>query len=300
MEFLERKKKKFFTMSNNHIAIIVASYKDKNLFDFVKALTENTVTEHSIEVYEQHPVDHSKEFSSIDRCAYDHEIWDDIAGLPIKKADKIARRLDNTTHICILSPDSIVSYGWDLELLSLIDGKDVVISGNGKAVVKNKDLFSLSLSYLPFSESVKTQFVTKNFIFARSGAFCDMRLPDFLKYSGEDEYWTLQFMSRGFDIYSTTESVYRDTGYRSIENTYHTFSAEHNYNIVVDILNKIGIEEHNISSKAIDDFFLFHGIEQGSINKLPYQTNDVEYNPYNLEMHDVDARRFIAGTKAVY
>jgi hypothetical protein len=125
-------------------------------------------------------------------------------------------------------------------------------------------------------------------------------MPDFLKYAGEDEYWTLSFMSQGYDIYSVPTHIYRDTLYRSIENTYHTFSAEHNYNIVVDLMHKIGLDDYKISESAVDNFFEFHNIDPSSIKRLPYATNDVSYNPYNLQMHDVDARRFIAGTKAVY
>lgn len=287
-------------MTEPHIAIIVISYKDKNLFNFVSRLKANTHSRHSIEVFDQHPIDHRKEFESIDDCAYEHKIWDDIAGPTIKRTEKISNRMHNATHVCVLTPDSIVSPNWDLELLKLSDQKRAVFSGNGKAVVTNKDLFSLKVSYLQFNESIKNQFVTKNFIFAESSAFHNIRMPDFLKYAGEDEYWTLAFMSQGYDIYSVPTHVYSDTHYRSVENTYHTFSAEHNYNIVVDLLNKIDLDNYKIFEWAVDEFFLFHNIQPGSIKRLPYSTNDVGYNPYDLKMHDVDARRFIAGTKAVY
>lgn len=287
-------------MNSTHISIVVISYKDKNLSTFVSKLKENTVSKHSIEIFEQHAIDHRKEFESIEECSYDHKIWDDIAGPTVKRVEKISNRMHNATHICVLTPDSVLSPGWDIELLRLAGQKRAVFSGNGKAIVSNKDLFSLKVDYLSFNESIKNQFVTKNFFFAESSAFHDIVMPDFLKYAGEDEYWTLAFMSQGYDIYSVPTSIYHDTKYRSIENTYHTFSAEHNYNIVVDILNKKDLDEYKISEYAVDEFFLFHNIEPGSIKRLPYSTNDVDYDPYNLKMHDVDARRFIAGTKAVY
>ena len=287
-------------MTDVKLVLVVISYKDKNLFDFVKQLDENTVSEHSIEVFEQHPIDHYKEFWDIPKCAYEHKIWDDIAGPVIKRTEKISKRMDMATHICVLTPDTVLSPGWDLELIRMSNQKRAVFSGNGKAVVSNKDLFSLNVNYLQFNESIKNQFVTKNFIFAESAAFHSIVMPSFLKYAGEDEYWTLAFMSQGYDIYSVPTDIYKDTGYRSIENTYHTFSAEHNYNIVVDLLNKIDIEKYKISDLAVDEFYLFHNIEPGSIKRLPYSTNDVNYDPYDLKMHDVDARRFISGTKAVY
>jgi len=283
-----------------HIAIIIISYKDKNLFDFVSKLKSKTISNHSIEVFEQHPIDHAKEFENISDCSYDYKIWDDIAGPTIKRTEKISNRMYNATHLCILTPDSILTKGWDVELLNMIDNKKIIISGNGKISVSNKDLFSLKYNYLNFNEMTKSQFANKNFIFGKSEAFHDIRMPDFLKYAGEDEYWTLSLMSQGYDIYSAPSYVYTDSYYRSIENTYHTFSAEHNYNIVVDLMHKKDLEKYKISENAVDEFFAFHNISADSIKRLPYINNDVNYNPYNLEMHEVDARRFIAGTKAVY
>lgn len=288
-------------MTKTNLTIVVASYKDKNLFDFVNNLDKNTVSEHSIEVFEQHPVDHYKDFWDIPKCSYDHEIWDDIAGLTVRKIEKIKSRLDSATHICVLSPDSVLSYGWDQELIEFLDSKDnVVVSGAGSISVTHKDLFSLDAKYTPSQHFTKTNFINKNFIFARAEAFGEILMPDFLKYAGEDEYWTLAFMSNGLDIFSCPDHICIDTMYRSIENTYHTFSSEHNYNIVVDILNKIDNEKYRISDDAIDRFATFHNIDPAKIRRLPYQTNDVLYDPYALKMHKVDARRFVAGTKAVY
>ena len=288
------------TMNKNHLVIIVTSYKDKNLFEFVKELDKNTYTEHSIEVFEQHPIDHSKEFASIKSCAYDHKIWDDIAGMPIRKSEKIRNRLENSTHICVMTPDAEVTPGWDTKLIDILGEKNIVLSGNGKATVSQKDIFSLKAEYFSVEESVKNQFIDKTLMFSRSSAFKDIRPPDFLKYLGEDEYWALAFMSAGYDIYSIPKGVYKDLGYRSIENTYHTFSAEHNYNIVVGLLRGINLDDYKISRDAVNDFLSFHSINPENLKYLPYQTNDVSYDPYNLQMHDVDARRFVAGTKAVY
>ncbi len=47
-------------------------------------------------------------------------------------------------------------------------------------------------------------------------------------------------------------------------------------------------------------FFDFHGIEDFKIKKLPYPTNDVEYDQYGLRFQDVDARKFISKTKSIY
>jgi hypothetical protein len=285
---------------NNHIAIIVISYKDKNLYDFIVDLKSKTKSDHSLEVFEQHPIDHTLYFDNINECSYEHKIWDDIAGPTIKRTEKILNRIDNASHICILTPDIKLSDGWDTDLINFIKDDNKVVSGFGLIHVEHKDIFSLKASYKNSDVFNRSQFITKNFIFAKSNAFRNIRMPDFLKYAGEDEYWTLAFMSQGYSIFSAPNSLGIDSGFRSIENTYHTFSAEHNYNIVVDLLHKKDLEDYKIKPEAVDEFLMVHGLDSEKIHRLPYQTNDVIYNPYNLKMHDVDARRFIAGTKAVY
>jgi hypothetical protein len=125
-------------------------------------------------------------------------------------------------------------------------------------------------------------------------------VPLFLKYYGENEYLSLAFLSVKHDIVSLPQSIYRDKHVRSIENTYSTFSLEHNYNVVVDLLNGVGLDDYGITSLGLSKFLDFHKISIGQIKKLPYCANDVSYDPYKLKMHGVDSRRFLAGTKAVY
>lgn len=287
-------------MTNNHIAIIVISYKDKNIDSYISKLDKYTKTQHSIEIFEQHPIDHSSLFDNINECSYEHKIWDDIAGPTIKRTEKISNRMYNATHICVLTPDVELSDGWDIELIDFINDEKKIISGSGLINVQHKDLFSLKSSYQDSDIFNLSQFINKNFMFSKANAFHEIRMPDFLKYAGEDEYWTISFMSQGYSIFSAPTRIAKDIMYRSIENTYHTFSAEHNYNVVIDLMHKNDIKSYKITNEAIDAFFSFHGLSPEKINKLPYQTNDVNYNPYNLKMHDVDARRFVSGTKAVY
>lgn len=288
------------TKPSGHLAIIVVSYKDKNLFNFVSNLDANTVVEHSIEIFDQNPIKRASEFESVQHYSYEHLIWDAISG-PVKhKIDKVNNRMNNTDYICIITPDSIVEPGWDVELINFVNSRPAVVSGVGQTKVIFKNRFELETVSNEFNEFSLSQFANKNFIFATSEAFRKIRMPDFLKYRGEDEYWALAFMSHGYDIYSAPNRIYKDIKNRTIENTYHTFSLEHNYNILVDILHKKDVEKYNLSQQAVDKFLEFHGLKPEDILKLPYENNDVAYDPYDLKMHDVDARRFIAGTQAVY
>jgi hypothetical protein len=288
------------TKPSGHLAIIVVSYKDKNLFNFVSNLDANTTVQHSIEIFDQNPVKRENEFSGVQHYSYEHLIWDAISG-PVKhKIDKVNRRMENADYICIITPDSVVNPGWDTELINFIDSKPAIVSGVGKVKIGFKNRFELEAISQPFNEFSMSQFGNKNFIFGKSEAFKKIRMPDFLKYRGEDEYWALAFMSHGYDIYSAPDRIYTDVKNRTIENTYHTFSFEHNYNILVDILHKIDVNKYNLSENAVDRFLEFHGLKPEDILRLPYENNDVAYDPYDLKMHDMDARRFIAGTQAVY
>jgi PKD repeat protein len=142
--------------------------------------------------------------------------------------------------------------------------------------------------------------IDRNFIFAKAEAFSQIRMPDFLKYNGENEYYSLAFISNGYDILSVPRRIYSDNYSRSVENTYHTFSSDHNYNVVVDLMNGINVGKYKVTKAAANQFLYYHNLVSGAIKKLPYATNDVEYDPYNLEMHEIGARKFLSGTKAVY
>lgn len=286
--------------TNNHIAIIIVGYKDKNLAALAKQIKANTVGKCSIEVFDQHAINHSKDFDDMEYCSYESKIWDDIAGPLIKKTEKIHNRLENADYICIASPDVLLSPGWDQELVLMLEDKDVVFSGSGIPNVYQKDRFSIGVDYLDSEDFNVAQIVDRNFIFAKTSSFADIRMPDFLKYAGENEYFSVSFLSRGLDIVSVPRRMYLDSKTRSVENTYHTFSLEHNYNMVIDILNKKDLADYRLTQEGVDKFLSYHNIDISAIHKLPYATNDVDYNPYNLEMHEVDARRFVSGVKAVY
>lgn len=282
------------------IGIIVVGYKDKNLSGMVRALKEATVSENTVYVVDQHPIKHEKEFEDIENCVYEYLMWDQMDGPAQKRSEKVTENGKNHTHICILSPDVTMSSGWDLELVDILNSKNVVFSGSGTVSVKQKDLFSISASYDPCSEFSTTQMIDRNFIFAKSEAFNKIVMPHFLKYSGENEYLSISFLSAGFDIMSVPSRFYSDSLTRSVENTYHTFSLEHGYNRVVDLFWGQNISKYKCNKNGLDKFLKFHGLELRQIKKLPYINDDVSYEPYGLKMNDLDARRFLAGTKAVY
>lgn len=285
---------------NHNISIIVVGYKDKNIANVVKHIKKATKSNNTVYVFDQHPINHKDDFLEISNCEYEHKIWDDIHGPAYTRSTKVYDTMFDATHVCIVSPDIELSDAWDTTLIDLLERKNVVFSGSGKVSVSHKDLFSLSVKYSEEKTFSLTQMVDRNFVFAKASTFQKIVMPEFLKYYGENEYLSIAFLSAGYDIMSLPTKMYKDNLTRSVENTYHTFSLEHNYNTVVDILKGVGLEKYKMSVNGVRAFLDFHGISSDSVHPLPYQTNDVSYDPYMLEMHKVNAIRFVAGTKAVY
>jgi hypothetical protein len=278
----------------------MTGYKDKNLANSVKAIKNATSSKNHIYVFDQHPIDHGAEFLNIDDCTYEHKIWDDILGPAAARWRIVYDNAEKYSHVCIISPDITLTPEWDLALIPALENQSIVFSGSGKVSVIQKDLFSIEANYEKSEIFNKSQMVDRNFIFAKSKFFQNSVLPDFLKYAGENEYLSVSFLSRGCDILSVPSGLYFDSNTRSVENTYHTFSLEHKYNLVVDILHGKNLESYKINNQGLDSFLNFHNIASENINRLPYSPDDVAYDPYMLKMHGVDARRFIAGTKAIY
>ena len=283
------------------ILFVISAYKDKDLFKKVSEIELATSTPSYFKIVDQHPIDHISDFAEKDNCSYKHRLWDDMKGPAYYRYIDLLDYLDLHEYVCIISPDIELSQDWDIEALDFLkDNENAILSGSGNVSVFQKDLFSIEASYTDSKHFGIAQYVNRNFILTRSENFKQIVFPLFLKYYGESEYLTVSFLSKGKEIYTMPSSLYKDSGYRSIEKNYHTFSLEHNYNLVVDILKGNGGEYFRISQTAIKRFLSFHGIDASKIYPLPYQTNDVNYDPYDLKMHDVDSRRFLSVVKAVY
>ena len=300
MEFLAKKKKRSTMTTSPKISIILVGYKDKNLYNATIHLKDVTVSDNFIHVFDQHPIMHSKEFSEIPNCHYEHKIWDNMHGPAYRRATKVFDTSGEADYVCIISPDIELIHGWDLELISRLGTSKTIFSGSGNAVVKQKDLFSIGVDYETSDSYSLTQIIDRNFIFGRTESFAEIVMPDFLKYHGENEYLSLVFLSAGHSIMSIPSQMYTDSKERSIENMYHTFSLEHNYNVVIDLLNCKNISRYKITESAVKSFLSFHKIDISKIHRLPYNADDVLYDPYDLKMHKIDARRFLTGTKAIY
>jgi hypothetical protein len=271
------------------INCVLFSYKNKNLKRVVDELILNTKNEIFIVVFDKHNLNRENLFSDLiykDKVEYHHVVWDEIKS-PIDYKREVLDNSSSEYFLCI-SDDILVSKNWDEESIDFLKTKDVVLSGSGELTLKKKNLFffkQIRQNSLSFN---KTSFIDKNFIFCKTSSLQEV-YPKNLKYFGEDEMLSLNLFNKKVEVFSLPSSLYKDLLVRSIENSYTTFSLEHNYSLVV--------EEYK---KAPEEFLVNCGIDRDTLYPLPYTHNDVEYNPNELSFQDLDARKFVMDIRGIY
>lgn len=271
------------------IDVIIYSYKGKNLKEIVDIVNKNTRNEVFIHLYDQSNIDKTDKFSS-SNIDYVHIFWDHQQGGCYYKKDGIEKSTGD--FILIISDDIILSDGWDDSLIKFIEAKDdtVFLSGSGRLELSQKDLFSFRSSYSNSDIFLYSNWIDRNFIFAKREAWESVGYPSHIKYNGENEDLSMSVWAKGYQICSTPSGTYQDLGVRTIESLYTPYSTDHNYNLVIN----------RLKSNTMAKFCKFHGILQDRLFPLPYYNNDVAYDPAKMEFNEVDARKFIAITRAIY
>lgn len=287
-------------MNNNiSLSIILFSYKNKNLKNIVENLVKNTISQFDIRVIDQNAIDRSDQILPInENIDYHHRQWYDFSGPIFHKNQGLIEGTGD--FLVVVSDDFSPQFGWDKRILAYLKDKSIIISGKGKNVFAQKDPFSLKINNSLSNEFNLTNIIDRNFIFGAPDVLINNKYPVKLKYYGEEEAFSLGLYSKGIDIYSAPSDLYNDLNKRTIENLYTTFSLEHNYNLVIDLLNQ-SIGPFDIGkTRTIIEFLNFHKIDASKLHKLPFPKNDAEYDPDDLEYGKVDGRRFVAGLRAIY
>jgi hypothetical protein len=270
------------------IQSLIFSYQNKNLKLVVDQLIQNTKNDMFVTIFDKHSLDRSSIFKAEeyrDNVEYHHIFWDEIIG-PAEYKSNWAR--DNASdHVLFLSDDTIVSKDWDEKLLHFLEDKNAIVSGKGVLKLKQVDAFFFQQDRNPSSNFTLSNFIDRNFIFGKTEILKNI-YPKEIKYRGEEELLALNLFNNKIEIFSGPSNLYEDLKLRTIENSYTTFSIEHNYNLLIDkYLN------------APQEFLDFHGIDKNNLNKLPYNPDDVQYNPYSLSYQEIDARKFLLGIKEI-
>lgn len=286
----------------NDIDVIIYSYKGKILKDVVASMYSNASKKYKINtiIIDQHPIVRAKMFSEIQSISYRHVFWDWQHSPAKYKKDFIVN--SSAKYVLLLQDNVILSELWDETLIKFVSDKDVVVSGNKKLELSQESIFFLSKKTKESQDFELNNFIDRSLIFFPRSVSNQIDYPDYLKYNGEEESLSIDIFTSGIDIYSAPSETYTTIGKSTITELYVPFSINHNYNEVVDLI-KSGSNKFlsTINRKrSIKDFLDFHVLDPSTIYKLPFQTNDVEYDPSKMNFNTVDARRFVARTKAIH
>jgi len=288
-------------MTMSDITVIIYSYKGKLLKEtvdnLIKTSSKNISTD--IIILDQHPLMRFEMFKDLN-VMYKHIFWDWIDS-PCKYKKEVLNNI-NTKYTMILSDNIILSESWDQNFIDFVKDSKKIISGNHNLTLENDGLFYIKKNMSDISNYYLTQFVDRSLIFGNTDLLKSINYPNYIKYNGEEECLSIQFFTNGIDIYACPTQTYTQIGLPTIGNIYTPFSINHNYNEIIDllILGKNKYVSLNNLIRSIEDFNNLHNNIFNKIKKLPFQTNDVEYLPQNLNFNNVDARKYIATTRAIH
>jgi hypothetical protein len=292
-------------MTMNSIGIGIYSYKGKKIFDVIDNLlknkNENTII--TINLKDQHPMDRSEQFKSIIKKyknvngSYHHVFWDWITS-PITHKQEILRITKNEYYL-FLSDNILLSKNWDLELINFINNKNIILSGNKNIKLINKNLFYIDKIENDIDIFTKTQYINRDFIFGRTSIIKTIDLPKYIKYDGEEETLSIKYFISGFDIYAVPTNLYSYCCETSIKNIYTPFQTGHNYNEVVSLMKNGHNLFESYDINKIKEFWQYHNFNINKIKKIPFETNDVDYDPNSAKYDKIDGRRFIDKQNAI-
>lgn len=289
-------------MTMNDIDVVIYSYKGKLVKDVISSVVANSSGKRKINVVlmDQHPLIREKLFADFPNLYYNHIFWDIQISPLFYKNDAVNH--SKSKYILILGDNVLLNKDWDEELINFVVKTNAVVSGNKKVSISHDSLFYLKKSLTESESFALTNFIDRDFIFFEKDNFKKFAYPTYLKYNGEEEALSLSVFASGTDIYCSPSQTITKVGKSTIEELYVPFSINHNYNEVVQLLHtgSNSFNDGSSWSRSIKDFSDFHGIDFLNINRLPFQTNDVDYDPANMNFNSVDARRFVARTKAIH
>lgn len=279
-----------------NLNIIIYSYKNPQLREVVDAAfsATNSFSPHVI-VIDQHPLHRQEKMPNEEAFTYEHVFWDKIKSPCIYKrsfAFSDGTNVPQAEYTLILSDDFVLPEGWDTEVKSFLEEHPtVIVSGFGSGKVSIKEKYYLSKELVESDSFTKTDYIDSKFLIAKTSVLKQIDYPALeAKYHGESELLSLWAYEKKVTVFSAPTTIMpKDLGQRPLENLYTPFSIEHNYNSAIDALKQ-----------RMPEFFDNNGINQSDLKKVPYQVDDVLYDPFKLEMTEITQERFIASTKAIY
>jgi hypothetical protein len=263
------------------------------LIKVVENLIANTTNDILVNVYDQHQFDREDSFDKFHNVIYNQVFWDHQDSPTQYKALTISQ--SEADFFLIISDDILVKPGWDSELINFIKDQTVIVSGAGIVKLVQNDIFSFRKEFYEIDEYTVTNVIDRNFIFGKLSSIKSISYPQNIKYFGEEEMVSVLLSCSGHKIYSSPTGFYEDLKLRTVENLYVPFSKEHGYNTFIS-----AIKDHSVGD--VSSWLEYHGIDPSKIKPLPYQTDDVAYDPSNMiiDVDDIGGKRFTNNLKAIF
>lgn len=288
-------------MTMSEIDVFIYSYKGRIVKDVIRSLINNSSNNNKVNIIliDQNPIDRNAQFFEEFGINYRYIFWDfQKSPIEYKRKALIHSRAD----FCMsLSDNVLMNKNWDEELISLCKN-DVVVSGSGKKNFVTKNSFFVNIQTEHSDIVTKSYIIDREFIFATSQTFKKFNFPVYLKYNGEQEIMSLDAFVNGIDVISAPSSLSSVIGINTLDELYVPFSLNHNYNAALTAL-QCGFNKYrdfNNKQRSLIDFEKAVLFNFKDLSLLPFSTNDVSYNPENLDFNAVDARRFVARTKSIH
>jgi hypothetical protein len=290
------------------INVVMYSYKSKEAIETLKDLINKRSKKVFIFVHwhDQNALDRSQLLvdliNSNDLCNgdYFHINWDNNEGAVEYKDLRLKATFGGKYHMTI-TPGTVLEKDWDLKLISYVEGKNIVVSGNKKINFDNSKRFFVNKTFTPISDYTVTNYIDRNFIFGnvvlmKNSMLGSYNFPGWLKYYGEEEILSLQYFRDKIQIVAAPDSLVKVTEYTTLEDFdyYVPFSKYHNYNKALKIFK----EGNNsivgkIDRQTVDSFCRAVGFDFTRLSYLPFPHNDVEYKVATTSYDKLGGRRFI-------
>jgi hypothetical protein len=264
------------TLIDKDIVVYIYSFKNKKLINIIDELITKSSSNSNIKIfiYDQNNLNRKKFFDKYKNVFYKHIKWDDIKG-PIfyrkevlKYVQKYYLEINNITNIVNL---------WDLLLVKYIEQYDIISGKNVKVLTSNnfyvdvKDKISL--------DKTNSKWIDTNFIFTKKNNLEIFNYAINLKGNIEELLLSIDCFNKNKLILSLPNNFYK---VEQQDNEYVPYSKFHNYNLLIDEINKM----------QYINFEKYYNIKVDKIKKVSYDLNDVAYNDFKYELDSLQKTRF--------